>query len=247
VGVPNIEIAINAFLGNPILFYGHEKVFHTGINAFDPLADDVNRTEPQTQWCSLGCVAQHLYLVRTTGEHRYDVMMLSNSVTLDNPTDAEVTYEVEKPESFVPPVARVEVQSNAVEFYRKGGMIQFQLAAPPHSTKSVHIRYANAWNVTSTDTSQKGLRISVLRHASDFRDIELSRYWWGERFIRFYYDRGLNTVEAKLERELAAAAIVILVLGTFLFVIKRAYSQRRRVSGDPRSLRADSPRDLAGK
>ena len=64
VPVPRLELAINIFLGNPLLFYGHECMFASGIGAFNPVADAVNTLQPDTQWTTPGTIAQHLYLIR---------------------------------------------------------------------------------------------------------------------------------------------------------------------------------------
>ena len=52
--VPSATLAIDAFLGNPIMFYGHESLFNEGSGSFNRLADEVNSLQPDTRWCSLG-------------------------------------------------------------------------------------------------------------------------------------------------------------------------------------------------
>src|SRR5206468_6538171 len=62
--VPRVEVAMQSFLGNPLLFYSHENLFDQGIGAFNGLADVVNQVQPDSQWTSLGEMARHLHLVR---------------------------------------------------------------------------------------------------------------------------------------------------------------------------------------
>ena len=61
---PKVLIAINDYLGNPLLFYAHSDFFAKGIGAFDDVADEANKVEPDTEWRSLGDIVRHLYLVK---------------------------------------------------------------------------------------------------------------------------------------------------------------------------------------
>src|SRR5262249_11045778 len=51
--IPRAEVAINTYLSNPLLFYGHQGMFDRGITAFNEFADTVNVLQPSTRWASL--------------------------------------------------------------------------------------------------------------------------------------------------------------------------------------------------
>src|SRR5205823_9949970 len=78
--IPRLEIAIQIFLGNPLLFYGHEGNFEMGIGAFSAFADLVNQLQPDTRWTSLGEIVRHTYLVRRRLDGELDVQMLASEM-----------------------------------------------------------------------------------------------------------------------------------------------------------------------
>jgi hypothetical protein len=44
------DIALDLFLDNPILFYAHHDYFKSGVNAFNNVAEKVNRIQPDITW-----------------------------------------------------------------------------------------------------------------------------------------------------------------------------------------------------
>ena len=90
--IPQVEIAIQMFMGNPLLFYGHQGLFETGAGAFNAYAELVNRIQPGMKWASLGQIAQHSHLLRKREDGGFDVLMLSSEMDLLNPTDKEGVF-----------------------------------------------------------------------------------------------------------------------------------------------------------
>ena len=74
-------VPIQLYLGNPILFYCHQQMFHDGSGAFNSMADSVNLTHPETHWVGLGELSRHLYEVREKGNETADVRMFTSNIS----------------------------------------------------------------------------------------------------------------------------------------------------------------------
>jgi hypothetical protein len=184
---PNGFLGINEFLDNPLFFYTHHEFFASGIDAFDGMADAVNKLEPDTQWRSAGDIVKHLYLVRLRDDSNYDVRAFSNSFDLDNTSERSLVFDVEKQESGSPVIASVTVDGRDYPFQLRGGYLNLSIPVPVGRVRSVVIRYKNDLTLASISTSKDSLRVYLLRKASDFRDITLSRYSAGRALTNYYY------------------------------------------------------------
>jgi hypothetical protein len=212
VGASRWELAADAFLENPILFYGHENTFDAGIHAFDSLADTVNSLQPDTRWCSLGCVAQHLYREKLRDDGNFDAEIFSSDVILESPSRQDKTFNVSKTENFMPPIESVTIDGQVRPFTRSGTLLLFSVSVPAGASRHVQIHYLNNWDVEKISVAKTGVRVAILRRISDFRDMTLSRSSWGHGLTRFYYQENLNSIELKIERVLPEVALVVILL-----------------------------------
>lgn len=213
---PTSFIAINEFLDNPIFFYGHHDLFANGMGAFDRVADDVNRIEPDTRWRSLGETAKDLYLVRLRDDANYDVLAFSSSLDLDNTSKRNSVFYIQKPESDSSPIASVSVEGQPVPFRFDGGALRLSVAIPAGESRKVLIRYENDLDLASVNISKSSPRVYVLRLISDFRDIMLSKYRVGRAVTDYYYKHKASPVIVIL----CGCAVVILGLcGMYLLVL----------------------------
>ncbi len=193
---PNAFLGINEFLDNPLFFYTHQDFFASGIGAFDGMADDVNKIEPDIEWRSLGNIVEHLYLVRERGDSNYDVLAFSNTFELENTVGRNVVFEVKKQESSSPQVASVSVDGREYPVQFVEGYLHLTVPVPAGGGRRVVIQYRNVLNLASVGTSKSSLRVYLLREASDFRDITLSKYGVGRRLTAYYYNRELTPLQA---------------------------------------------------
>jgi hypothetical protein len=184
---PASFIAINEFLDNPIFFYGHQDLFANGIGAFDGVADEVNRIEPDTRWRSLGDMAKHLYLVRLRDDTNYDVLAFSSSLDLNNTSGRNSVFYIQKPESDSSAIASVSVEGRPVPFELNGGSLRLSVPIPAGESREVLIRYKNDLDLASVSISKSSPRVYLLRMISDFRDITLSKYRLGRAVTEYYY------------------------------------------------------------
>lgn len=187
--IPEPQLAIDAFLGNPMLFYVHESFFSPGMSAFNKMADTVNRLQPDTQWKGLGYIAHHLYLEKMRDDGNFDVRAYSGTIDLFNKHKRDAVFYVEKDEDFIQPLT-VLVDGKPYPFERSGKQLRLRLPIQDGGSKEIAIRYSNDLNLAATDISKRSLRVSVIRHLSDFRDDVVSKSPLGRRFIVSYRDNG---------------------------------------------------------
>ena len=223
--IPSAEIAALAFLGNPLLFYGHEDLFDEGIGAFDGLADFVNRMLPDTRWVSLGELARHSHLLRRRADGATDVRMLSNQMDLRNPEAHDTTFFVTRNENHADAIKTLTVDSKPVAFDDSAATLSFRLVIPAGRTARVRVEYRNNWDPSREDIRKRDIYSYVLRRISDFRDLYLSRSSWGRSIKVAYYGHGWNSVEVYLERKWWAG---IAVMALAIFGLRQHRSRGRK-------------------
>jgi hypothetical protein len=217
---PSSFIGINEFLDNPVFFYGHHDLFASGIDAFDGVADEVNKIQPDTRWRSLGEVAKHLYLLRLREDSDYDVLAFSSSLELDNSSERNSIFYIQKQEGDSPAIASLSVDGQQVPFQLDRGFLHLSVAIPAGESRSVVIRYKNDLDLASISISKSSLRVYLLRTVSDFRDITLSKYSVGRSLTDYYYKDKLSPLMVAV---CSFAVIVLGICGTcsLLLILKR--------------------------
>lgn len=229
VPVRNANIAINAFLGNPQLFYVHQEVFEKGMDAFNPVADEVNRLEPTVKWTGLGDIVKHLYLIRERPDREYDVLALSPVLRLENPTSRRAIFHIRKP--GVSDARSVTVDGVAIAYADISGELRFDVVLEPNQRRNVEVTYGDRVNLAAVDTSKRSLTVTLDRRLSDFRDRTLSCSAAGQKIQLIYYKYGPGTI---LKFIAPFALIFILIVGVFLArlvaALKRHAAERRNVA-----------------
>jgi hypothetical protein len=184
---PTVLIAMNEFLDNPLLFYGHHDFFVTGISAFDAVADQVNKSDPDIRWRSLGEIVRHLYLVRLRDDSDYDVLAFSSSLSLDNVSGHDSIFYVRKQETNSPVISSVSVDGQPYNYRLHHGYLEFSIGIPAGKTRNVVVLYENDLGLIPASATKHSLRVYLLRRISDFRDITMSRFTVGRGITRLYY------------------------------------------------------------
>lgn len=214
--IPPSQLAIDAFLGNPMLFYAHESFFASGIDSFNSTADLVNRLQPSTQWRSLGNIVQHLYLEKLRDDGNIDIRALSGSIRLRNDRARDARFFVEKEEdSSISPV--VLVNGEPFPFLKTGTQLTLQLTIAAGTTRFVEIRYPSSSNIAAIDISRRSPKTTAIRLLSDFRDNAVSDSRPGRWFIRSYVKDG-NYWNGAFGLLLLLA---ILILGAYIYLDRR--------------------------
>ena len=189
--VDNSDIEDGLSRGKPLLFYVHHEFFENGINTFNPIAEMVNAIEPSVQWKSLGYISRHLYLLKKRENGDYDVRSFSKSIELENNHNRDVTYFVQKEETFIPPIKKVTVDGKSYSYKRNDDEITMEVVIPAGESRLIDIEYENDLDIASVDISKDDLRVTILRKLSDFRDMTLATNVVGRTLTHFYYETEL--------------------------------------------------------
>jgi len=205
-------LAVQSYLDNPLFFYVHQDFFLSSTGAFNAVADDVNRREPNVRWCNLGEILRHLYLVKLRDNGDYDLLTFSPAIDVENTSGRTSTFAVRKRESGSPAIWSVQVDGESFPFQQSDGYLNLSLSIPPGQTRSVTIRYKNDLELASIDPAAGTFRVYLLRKTSDFRDMTLSEYAPGRALTSFYYRHFYY-------RHDKWARIVILLLGGLFILI----------------------------
>ncbi len=198
--IPRSEIAIQAFLGNPLLFYGHENLFDKGVGSFNRLADLVNRVQPNTLWTGLGEIARHSHLLRRRDDGGFDVWMLSSEMDLQNPTDSETVFYIQRDTDPSLGDSELTVDGAPTSFEPAAGVSTLSISIPGRQVRKLRVTYRNDLDLSREDVRKTNIYAYALRSVSDFRDLRLSRSSWGNAFTRSYYRHDWDSVEFCLEQ-----------------------------------------------
>lgn len=207
-----LQIALNLFLGNPVLFFEHIILFAEGMDSFNKTAAIVNRLQPNIKWASLGEIAQHLYVQRKIKEDTFQIQMLSSNIQLENKQAIPITYQLKKVETSTPQSVKSNGQS--LKYIHQNNELLMTLILPPQSSATLEIIYPNDLNVKTEDVSKPHFKINFLRWISDFRDITFSGNFIGQYFIRAYYgsDAYQGGFKGLVLMGLGGLVIVILII-----------------------------------
>jgi hypothetical protein len=222
-----LDIAIQFFLGNPLLLYAHQAFFHDGSRAFNATADFMNQMEPGTKWVSLGDLSLHLYQLRRREDGNIDVRMLSREMILSLSSQSGVHYFVTFKTASSAPISRVEVDGSPVAYQRTADGISFESGSSRKDTQKIVVVYASDSGGTQPEIRRVGFKTNVLRRISDFRDMHISRYAWGRAMIDSYYNHDGELLEKQFEeRWYLSAALAAIGLAVVGFLIRQ---HRRRI------------------
>jgi len=218
------QIALDLFLGNPILFFEHIILFAEGIDSFNKTAATVNRLQPDIKWAGLGEIARHLYTQRKLKDQSDEIQMLSSSIQLENKQEIPITYHVRKTETTDTFILKLNGVSQPYE--QQNSEVITTVHLPAHSSAQLDFSYPNDLNIKTEDVSKPNFSINFLRWISDFRDITFSGNFIGQYFIRAYY--GSNAYQSGFKGLLlmgfGGVVVLILVVGYPI----RKYRQNRK-------------------
>jgi polysaccharide pyruvyl transferase WcaK-like protein/peptidoglycan/xylan/chitin deacetylase (PgdA/CDA1 family) len=221
VPVSHEAIAINAFLGNPQLFYVHQEVFEDKIGAFDSTADEINRVEPSIQWKSLGYIVRHLYLMQLRSDGDYDVSAVSPLLELANPTSRRVVFHVHRVEEPAAPLHLLMVDGAPSKYQVAHNEVQFDVVLEPRQTRHIDMSYGDGPSLASVELSTRSVLVTLDRRLSDFRDMRLSRSKVGREIQSLYYKHGLDHMGAMLERTILVIFVVAGLLTLRMLIARR--------------------------
>jgi hypothetical protein len=231
--VSSTDIAINAFLGNPQLFYAHQEYFADGISAFDATADRVNLLQPQIQWKSLGYIARHFYLLRLRPDHDFDVIAMAPNLELSNPTNHFAVFHVKIPANLEQSAHTLLIDDASDSAWKTGDPTRLDVALDPGQTRSIQLIYTDSHELDQIGTLRSSPAIYLDRKLSDIRDLYLSRTIVGRSIQSLYYGRRLNTFQSVIMRSLGI--ILAAITACLLWYLVMARWKRRNSATHPES------------
>ena len=187
---PEAAVAIDLFLGNPVLFMAHQDNFFDGIAAFTPHARRVNARQPAVRWTSLGEISRRLHLLRWLDDCRCEVRMMSRHARLENNRTSAAQFFFTKIEPEPGLITRVAIDDVDVPWTAEDRQILFTANLPPRSASLVEIHYRAPDLDSPISLRRSGLRRRLLRMIADFRDLHLPRSTIGRLLTRRYYRGG---------------------------------------------------------
>lgn len=215
------KIAVDLFLDNPVLLFGHHDLFQRGANAFNATASFINRIQPQVRWLGLADIARQAYLIRQGCDNNYDVLAFSREFILANPNASTVRFRIRKPENFNPLIQSFTVDGVPQSFDSLASEITFALVLKPGEQKKIVIGSSNVPDLDSVSIFKNTRYQNVLRHISDFRDLTLSANGLGRGMSRFYTETGLV-------RTGPLGVIVIILVVNLIFLVTAIQIRARK-------------------
>jgi hypothetical protein len=183
-------IAVDLFLGNPVMFMAHQDLFFDGVDAFTPYARSINIRQPAVRWMSLGDISRRLHLLRWIEENRCDVRFFSPHALVENSKPNHVEFRFSKYEPLPERIESVTADSTDVSWSFEANTLCFSVVLPPHSARLIELHYRYSESTGAANLERRGLRNRCLRLIAEFRDLSLSRSPIGRFLTRKYYRQG---------------------------------------------------------
>jgi hypothetical protein len=144
---PQIQPFIfDLFIDKPALFSSHMYeggLFDTGLDAFSPVADQINQLPGEIEWKSLGYIMKHLYLEKRNDDGSVDVKMYTNNLILSNGTDDDKNYHISKEEDLNVPIKSLSINGFDFPYRIAEGFLDIDVILPANSTIEILISYGD--------------------------------------------------------------------------------------------------------
>jgi len=214
------------FLDLPVFLYTHSSFLKNGSKVFNPIAQIINKSQPEVKWSNLGTIAERLYLQKRTGEREMEVLAYTSDIVIKNNYSAAMKFVVKKEEDFLIPIQSVQVNGTEHKYSQDGNYIKVEFTMEPGSEKNIRILYQSAYQIGSFAFSDSGLKAYLIRTLSDVRDIYLSRLPCGDKVVMLFY--GLGGVKYALLSIFGLMGIIIVLFALFIKNrnLKKMFSQK---------------------
>jgi hypothetical protein len=154
------ELRLRAFLGQPLILYGHQADLLEGLDVLEEAVTDVGQVGP-TSWCSLGEIAASSFETRSQGD-AFSVRLLGRQARVEIPAGTEQLTVNPAPGT---PIDRTQLLLNGQQ-HQYGEPIK----ATPGSTLTVTTRSGDEVDVTSVPAPPRHPLAVPRRLLSESRD-----------------------------------------------------------------------------
>ncbi|MCP4543030.1 MAG: hypothetical protein GY832_38430, partial [Chloroflexi bacterium] len=140
------------FRDKSVFIYGRESDFAppAGIGAYNATVDAINDLEGEVEWRSLDYIMKRLYLEKRNDDGDIDVKWYTNHLILENETDSEQQYHLQKEEDGNVPIRLVMVDGVPYTYTVAGGWLELDVTIAAQDTAEIVVTYGRARNDYST-------------------------------------------------------------------------------------------------
>lgn len=154
------ELTLRAFLGQPLILYGHQADLLEGLDVLTAAVADVERSG-STTWCSLGEIAAANFETRHRGAE-LDIRLLTHGARIEVPADTE-QLNVELSPSLTPDSGRLFIDGQPCPLGEP-------TPVAPNSTVQIALRAEDTVDVTAVPAPPRHPMAVPRRLLSEGRD-----------------------------------------------------------------------------
>ncbi len=170
-----LQVALDLYLGRPILIVSHHDYFKTGYANACAFADQVNALDARISWEPLGKLLRSSALYRKDKGGKIEVKFYTDRFVLSNPDSVRRTYVLRKrvtPNS----VSKVLCDGVPVEHRATDHFVEVELELEPGAVCTVELiaRATQSYDEPHPSLTYKA-KVAVRRYLSEFRDNYISR------------------------------------------------------------------------
>jgi len=117
------------------------SMFVDGMDAFSPIADEINNIEGDVEWQSPDFIIKHLHLEKLNDDNSFDVQFYTRFFILENDSDIEQVYHLSKEEGLNIPILSVTVNGEEFPYRIEDNVFQMDLTIPAKAEAEIIINY----------------------------------------------------------------------------------------------------------
>jgi hypothetical protein len=135
---------LDLFIGKPVLYYSYSSnrsVFASGMDAFTPIAEQINSIPGDVSWKSLGYIARHLHAKKLNDDGSLSIRMYTRELILTNEYPAEKVFHVSSFYSGSIPIKKITINGYDFPYSIVDDQIQLDVVLPSGEEMRIEIEY----------------------------------------------------------------------------------------------------------
>jgi hypothetical protein len=167
----NIDFAIDAFLGKPLLIVEHHGFFKDGYEKIGKLVKQINSISQKIKWKRLDDILRTTYLEKKGRSGEIYFKIYSNTVNIANKYDIKKNVIIQKRETLNVPIKHVLVNKNTVKYRINNELMEICFELQPKEIVTVKIVYESSPKfLKSKKRILKDIKIYSRRYLAEIRD-----------------------------------------------------------------------------
>jgi hypothetical protein len=172
-----VNFAFDLFLGKPALVVEHHGYFKGGYDKVRDFMTQLNALSPDLRWMGLGDLLGKTHLERSVSPGVVECKIFTNYQIIENPTPAQKTFIILKPEDNRVSIKEVTVDGRSHPFAIENGHLKLSVEIPALSAAKIRISYAGAsQNGSGRQSVMREAKVFLRRHLSELRDNHLAKH-----------------------------------------------------------------------